>query len=85
MACYAVDRGWTAIMAWRAVLKASVSCMSVIEDGSLFQSCIVLWKNDKYTVTMKYWTKRLWDPRVLLSFDQAMGLDLVVFNLEEHG
>ena len=44
--------------------------MSVIEDGSLFQSCMVLGKNDiLYTVTLMYGTKSLWDPRVLLSFD----------------
>ena len=73
MACYAVDGGWTAILAWRAVLKASISCMSVIEDGSSFQSCMVLRKNDiLYTVTLVYGTKSLCDPRVLLSFDQTM-------------
>ena len=73
VACYAVDGSWPAILAWRAVLKASISCMSVIEDGSLFQPCMVLGKNDiLYTVTLVYGSKNFWDPRVLLSFDQTM-------------
>ena len=46
-------------MALRAVLKASISRMSVIRDGSLFQSCMVLGKNDiLYTVTLVYGTKK---------------------------
>ena len=54
-------------------LKDSISCMSLIEDGSLFQPCMVLGKNDiLYTVTLVYGTKSLSDPRVLLSFDQTM-------------
>ena len=46
VACYAVDGAWTAIEAWRAVLKASIFRMSVIVDGSLFHSCMVLGEND---------------------------------------
>ena len=50
--------------------------MSVIVDGSLFQSCIVIGKNDLlYTVTLVYGTKRLCDLRVLLSFDWTMDSD----------
>ena len=71
-----MDGGWTAIEAWRAVLKASISCMSVIADGSLFQCCMVLGKNDiLYTVTLEYGTKSLCDPHVLLSFEQTMDSD----------
>ena len=30
MACYAVDGGWTASQAWRAVLKASITRTSAV-------------------------------------------------------
>ena len=44
---------------------------------SLFQSCMVLGKNDiLYTLTFVYWTISLCDPRVLLLLDRMMDSDL---------
>ena len=65
--------------------------MSVIVDGSLFQFCMVLGKNDiLYSVVFVYGTKSVCDPRVLLSFDWTMDsdywvLDQIVLNFVEHG
>ena len=50
--------------------------MSVIVDGCLFQSCLVLGENDiLYTVTLVYGTKSFCDHHVLLWFARTMDSD----------
>ena len=75
MACYTVDGDWTATDAWRAVLKASIVWTSVVVGGSLFQSWMVLGKNDIFTVTLVYGTKSFCDSCVLLLLDRMMDSD----------
>ena len=54
-------------------MKASMSLMSVVDDGSRFQSWMVLGKNDcLYMVTLVYGTNILWEPLVLLSLALTM-------------
>ena len=50
VACYAVDGDWTAIEAWRAVLKAWIVWTPIVVGGSLFQSWMSLGRMTSYTL-----------------------------------